>query len=752
MKKISLIAIALCFTFSVSAQKRKHSEKFEQLEYELPDPNIYRNAAGAPGPEYWQNTADYKMEIKLDDSKQTISGHEVITYTNNSPDILNYLWLQLDQNVRAKDSDSYKTQTNQMRERMNAYSMRNILEKEFDGGFKISAVKDTEGNPLNFTINRTMMVIDIPTALSTGDQFSFEIDWSYNINNRFEDGGRSGYEYFPKDGNYVYTIAQFYPRMCVYNDVDGWQNKQFLGSGEFTLPFGKFEASITVPADHVLGATGLLINREEVLTEEQLARYNEAKASDEPVMIVNQEEAEAAEKGSSEDVKTWIFEADSVRDFAFATSRKFIWDAQGVNIAGRTVMAESLYPKEGNPLWEDYSTRIVAHTLRTYSKYTFDYPYHKAISVHADRIGMEYPMICFNFGRPNEDGTYPDYIKWGMLGVIIHEVGHNFFPMIVNSDERQWTWMDEGLNTFLETLTELEWDPNFPATPSKPKNITTYMKLDQESLSPIMTNSEQVQRLGPNAYTKPATALWILRETILGRELFDRAFKEYSQRWMFKHPTPADFFRTMEDASGTDLDWFWRGWFYGVEPVDISIEKVTQYKLGDPDENVKAEEMSTEPTPVEPAVVEGGKKKKKKKGQAPTAIPTPAPAETEMVMEDPFSPTNFEMRVPPSMEDKVNEKMNFYQVNLKNVGGLVMPVILEFTFDDGSKEVMRIPVEVWRKNDGEISKVFPFEKGVSQVRLDPYQETADIDEENNVWPRKEVQSRWKKFKESQQAQ
>ncbi|MEM1137770.1 MAG: M1 family metallopeptidase, partial [Bacteroidota bacterium] len=573
------------------AQVKKHTEKFEQLEYELRDPNEYRAASGAPGYKYWQNEADYTMEIILDDEKQSISGVETITYHNNSPDVLKYLWLQLDQNVRAKDSHSYNTATNQIMHNMpsggRGTSINSVLDPTFEGGFKIASVTDEAGNELPHIINKTMMSVDMPKPLQPGESFAFKVAWSYNINDRMKIGGRSGLEYFPEDDNYLYTIAQFFPRMCVYSDYGGWQNKQFLGSGEFTLPFGDYDVKITVPADHVLGSTGKLQNPETVLTAEQIERLKKAETATEPVMIVNQKEAEKAEKKKVKETKTWHYKADKVRDFAFATSRKFIWDAMGVEIGGKNILAMSYYPKEGNPLWEEYSTRVVAQTLESYSHYTIDYPYHKAISVHTARIGMEYPMICFNFGRPDKNGKYSDRIKYGMIGVIIHEVGHNFFPMIINSDERQWTWMDEGLNTFTQYLTELDWAANnakeadYPHRRGPAKKIVPYMSMEKTMISPIMTNSEQVLNLGPNAYAKPATALNILRETVLGNELFDRAFKEYAERWAFKHPTPADFFRTMEDASGTDLDWFWRGWFYGIEHVDIAMTGIKKFKIGD---------------------------------------------------------------------------------------------------------------------------------------------------------------------------
>ena len=579
MRKLALCLLALA-TFALHAQNLNTS-KFRQLGQELPTPNVYRTASGAPGHEYYQQRADYDMSITLDDDTQRIYGEQTITYTNNSPDELRYLWVQLDQNMRAQNSTTQQIKTGGIFNQRGATAqtafnqLKNNQFYDFDGGFKLAYVKTASGANLPYTVNNTMMRVDLPSPLREGQKFSFKIKWWFNINDRMDIGGRSGYEYFEGEDNYLYTIAQFFPRMAVYNDVEGWQNKQFLGQGEFTLPFGDYKVAITVPSDHIVASTGELTNASRILSSKQRARLSKAEKSfNDPVIIVTQEEAEIAEKNKATSTKTWIFEAENVRDFAFATSRKFIWDAQAVDVGGKTTMAMSYYPKEGNPLWEQYSTRVVAHTLKVYSKFTIDYPYHKAISVHTKWIGMEYPMICFNGGRPEADGTYSEGTKYGMIGVIIHEVGHNFFPMIINSDERQWTWMDEGLNTFVQYLTEQEWDHDYPSRRGPADKIVPYMSGPKEQIVPIMTNSESILQFGNNAYGKPATALNILRETVMGRELFDYAFKEYSRRWAFKHPTPADLFRTMEDASGVDLDWFWRGWFYSTDHVDIAVKDV----------------------------------------------------------------------------------------------------------------------------------------------------------------------------------
>jgi hypothetical protein len=741
MRKLALSLLAMA-AFAVQAQN-VNTSKFRQLGQELPTPNVYRTASGAPGHEYYQQRADYDMSVTLDDETQRIYGEETITYTNNSPDELRYLWVQLDQNMRAKNSMTQQIQTGGIfNERGGAAQtafnqLKNSQFYDFDGGFKLAYVQTTSGTNLPYTVNNTMMRVDLPTPLRQGQKFSFKIKWWFNINDRMDIGGRSGYEYFEEEDNYLYTIAQFFPRMAVYNDVEGWQNKQFLGQGEFTLPFGDYKVSITVPSDHIVASTGELTNASRILTSKQRARLAKAEKSyDDPVIIVTQEEAEVAEKNKAKTTKTWLFEAEDVRDFAFATSRKFIWDAQAVDIGGKTTMAMSYYPKEGNPLWEQYSTRVVAHTLKVYSKFTIDYPYHKAISVHTKWIGMEYPMICFNGGRPEADGTYSEGTKYGMIGVIIHEVGHNFFPMIINSDERQWTWMDEGLNTFVQYLTEQEWDHDYPSRRGPADKIVPYMSGPKEQIVPIMTNSESILQFGNNAYGKPATALNILRETVMGRELFDYAFKEYSRRWAFKHPTPADLFRTMEDASGVDLDWYWRGWFYTTDHVDIAIKDVQWYQ------------MSTKNPDVEkPFEAEKDRKANAHVGRARNEVIRTMVDEVPATRDFYNSYNPFEVsaadreayesyRAGLSKEEAalLDAGYHFYGVTFENQGGLIMPLVLRFTLEDGTEEVKRIPAEVWLKNEDEFTKWFNFTQPVVQITLDPFLEMADTDRSDNYWP------------------
>jgi hypothetical protein len=746
----TVLSVAFFNAFA-QPQVNPWNDKFRQLgSDEMATPNTYRTASGAPGADYWQQQVDYKMKIRLDDDIQKIYGEETITYHNNSPDVLYYLWIQLDQNIYSKDNNTAKIEQMKISDQMQTNDLIDLY-PWFDGGFKLDKVADAAGKDLPYIVNQTMMRIDLPKPIQPGQSYSFQINWNYNINDRMRLGGRSGYEYFDTDKNYLYTIAQYFPRLVAYMDYSGWQHKQFLGSGEFTLDFGNYEVALTVPSDHIVAASGVLQNPKDVLTADQLSRYNKAKTSTEPVIICTQEEAIAREKGHEKAMKTWVFKAENVRDFAFATSRKFIWDAQSVDINGKKPMAMSFYPKEGNPLWEQYSTRIVAHTLKSYSAHTIDYPYPVAISVHAKWIGMEYPMICFNGGRPEADGTYSEGTKTGMLSVIIHEVGHNFFPMIINSDERQWTWMDEGLNTFCEYLAEKEWDREFPIRRGPARNIVDYMKGDKTKMSPIMTNSESIYQFGNNAYGKPATGLNIMRETIMGRELFDYAFKEYCRRWAFRHPTPEDFFRTMEDASAVDLDWFWRGWFYTTEHCDMNLKSVREFTINGHDPKVEKSLLKAK-ADGQPADI--SLTRDKQEGILPIVDQNPITRDKynddnpyEVTAEDEKKYEEYKKNLTPEEQKLLSETNYFYELTVENVGGLLMPVIFEFTFEDGTKQIERIPAEIWKMSEATASKVFRFGKKVTNISLDPLLETADVELNNNFWPTRNVPSQFELFKQ-----
>ena len=771
MKRISfacsLFLLASSFLFAQDIKNNptsNHGNRFEQLGTILPTPNEYRTASGAPGPKYWQQRCDYDIVAELDEPNLRLNGKETVTYYNNSPDVLTYLWIQLDENQHSSTNNSGYQNSSRMQKVMTDADLQNFggkLDKEY--GDVILKVMDAAGKNLKYTINKTMMRIDLPQALKSGQKFIFKIDWYYNIINRIKYGGRGGYEYFPEDGNHLFTMTQWYPRLCVYSDFQGWQNHQFTGTGEFALTFGNFRVQMNVPADHIVGATGECQNYQQVLTPAQFARWQKAQNVKEPLEIVTLDEAKAREKNKSSQKKTWIFKADMVRDFAWGSSRKFVWDAMPIYVEGKKVMCMSYYGKEAYPLYKKFSTKAVAHTVRTYSKFTFPFPYPVAQSIEAAN-GMEYPMICFNFGRAEKDGTYSEATKYGMLGVVIHEVGHNFFPMIVNSDERQWTWMDEGLNTFCEYLTEELWDNKFPVGRGPAYKIIDYMKLPKDQLEPIMTNSENIIQFGPNAYSKPTTGLNILRETIMGRTLFDYAFKEYARRWAFKHPTPADLFRTMEDASAEDLDWFWRGWFYGIEPCDISLDSVKWFKA-DLANNPKRVETTNKQRVAKPQLntFDDISKIRNREDKSivfavdadtslrdfywnyarGVAVVDTLPAEIRTVQ--------FEDSLDNPAKAKLAANKNFYELQFSNKGGLVMPLIIEWTFKDGTKEIDRIPAQIWRKNENKVTKVFLKDKEVSSIRLDPMRETADIDESNNVWPAIDLPSKFQLYKARQAA-
>ena len=754
--------IALTLALSTSAHAADpFDDKFRQLDELLPTPTTTRTASGAPGHAYWQQRADYKLRATLDEAKRAVTGAGTVTYHNNSPDTLHYLWVQLDQNMFRGDSDNRNISTIPSRDAWQKGGAEGVKfdairfayeSRAFDGGFKIGSVKGSDGRPLHYAINKTMMRIDLPQPLKPGAKVSFAMEWSFNIPEASVIGRRMGFERFDKeDKNDLFEVAQWFPRMAAYYDVAGWQNKQYLGDGEFTLEFGDYDVEITVPADHIVASTGELQNAGEVLTAAQRDRLKQARTAKKPVLIVTQAEAEANEKQRTGTMKTWRFKAQNVRDFAFASSRKFIWDAQGMKSGDKDVLAMSYYPKEGNPLWEQYSTQAIIHTIEQYNKYSFDYPYPVAISVNGPIGGMEYPMISFNGPRPTKDKktgeiTYSKATKYGLISVIIHEVGHNYYPMIVNSDERQWTWMDEGLNSFLQYLAENAWEENYPARRGDPSDITDYMR--SRNQTPIMTNSESVLQRGPNAYAKPATALNILRETVLGRELFDFAFKEYGRRWKFKRPTPADLFRTMEDASGTDLDWFWRGWFYTTDAVDVSVDGISEYTVSTQNPDIE-KAWRRKLRDAEPASLTEQRNK---------GMPRRVDAHPELKdfynEHDDFTVTNADRNKFSEQQDKLEDwekallssGKHLYLVDFTNVGGLVTPLVLEIQLASGKKYIERIPAEVWRYSPKKITKLIVTDEPMVGLTQDPFWETADINIDNNAWPRKLTPSRLELFK------
>jgi hypothetical protein len=722
-----------------------HGNRFEQLDYLMQDPNEYRTASGAPGPKYWQQRADYEINVDINEEANLLTGSETVTYFNNSPDILTYIWLQVDENFHHPNSDNNYDKPSSMSGRMTHQQLLQMDPKKYMDGFgvNITALTDATGKPLSYTVNQTMMRVDLPIPLKPGQKFMFKVNWNYKIPDKLTRYGRGGYEYFAEDDNNLYSIAQWFPRMAVYSDFQGWQNMQFSGGSEFALAFGNYKVNITVPEDHIVAATGECKNLPAVLTPAQLARWNQAQTATSPQEIVTLQEALDNAKEKSKGKKTWVYEAQNVRDFAFNTSRRLVWDAMAVDVQGKKVMCMSYYGKEAYPIYRKYSTKAVAHTIDVYSKFTTPYTYPVAISVEAS-IGMEYPMLAMNYGRAEKDGTYSESTKYGAIGVIIHEVGHNFFPMIVNSDERQYWWMDEGLNTFVQFLTEQEFDNNYPSRRGPAHLITDYMRLPKNMLEPIMTKGDNVSNVGSNAYAKAATGLNILRETIMGRELFDYAFKEYARRWAFKHPTPYDLFRTMEDASAVDLDWFWRGWYYGTDPVDISLDSVKWFKL-DADKNIAAMKATEFETISKIRNREGSKINfyTDRDTTLRDFYYYNRNADAKMFLDMAQQQLNAQK---DAAHYKDWEDKNLYELTFSNKGGMIMPIIVEWTFKDGSKEVDRIPVTIWRLNEEKVTKLFVKNKEVTAIKLDPMRETADINEANGMWPVKEMPSRFQLFK------
>jgi len=757
---ILILLFGISMTTTDAQKKSNHGNKFEQLGSILPSPNVYRNRDGSPGPDYWQQRADYVIDCTLDTKNQRLDGKETITYYNQSPNPLSYLWLQLDENEHSADADKHKMEPSSIREKMSEGALKSLepwrtLEQY---GHKIQKVTDASGKAMEYTINKTMMRLQLPKPLAPGEKIVFNIEWYYYLIDRMNSTswGRGGYEHFDDTDDYLYTIVQWFPRLCVYSDFEGWQNNQFTGRGEFALTFGDYKVKMTVPKDHMVGSTGVCKNLQKMLTPTQWSRWQESQTVTEPLEIVTLDEAKKMEASpKTTQTQTWEFHAENVRDFAWTASRKFVWDAMPhTNELGDKVMCMSYYGKEAYPIYSKFSTKATEHTLDVYSKYSIPYPYPVAISVEAAN-GMEYPMICFNPGRGEKDGTYEERQKLIAILVIIHEVGHNYFPMIINSDERQWAWFDEGLNSFMQFMAEQEWNNKYKHM-FVPYQIGDYMSRPGDQLEPIMTNTENIIDYGSNAYDKPAAALNILRETIMGRELFDYAFKEYCRRWAFKHPTPADFFRTMEDASGIDLDWFWRGWFYSIDHVDISLDSIKWYKVDL--ENNPEEKESTREQKAEKPFEHISKIRNREQG-------IEFANETDTTLVDFY--TNYE---PWNTEDSIttyttilyaetfteDEKKemygpnNYYELSFSNKGGLVMPVILEWEYEDGTKEMERIPVEIWRKNENNFTKVFVKDKVVKGIVVDPYRETADADLENNNWPVKEVPTRFQVYKKHKQ--
>lgn len=730
----------LFLSMGLSAQNKTapYSGKFEAIDRLLDPPSPYRTASGAPGAEYWQQKADYQIKASIDENTNVLTGTETITYYNNSPDQLKLLWIQLEQNVNRKGNEEFNYMLGGIKDSISSRNVQFLVRPDnFPAGTEILSIKDAQGKSLPYLINNTMMRVDLPQPLLPGEKITFTIEWKNYITDRSKFRlSREGYEYFPKDDNKIFLLGHWFPRMAVYNDTEGWQNKQFQRLGEFALEFGDYAVEITVPADHIVAGTGTLVNEQEVLTSEQQRRLAAARENTADLtMIITPEEALTNEKDKAKGTKTWKFKAENVRDVAFASSRKFIWDAMAVKLATNTVLAMSYYPNEGLPVWTEESTKAVKNALEVYSEATFDYPYPVAISVNTSNIGMEFPMISFNGGRP-VNGQISDGARRGMTGTIVHEVGHNWFPMIVSSDERKWMWMDEGLNTFLHQRTIAERYPGWKST--TPSDIVPFMSGDPTILRPIMTNSDNdlLNQMGANFYQKPTVGLQMLRETIIGPELFDRAFKEYANRWKYKHPNPSDLFRTMEDQTAVDLDWFWKGWFFTTEVLDISLSKVDWYVVKETETVIENKSKKGKDVRISGANTTGSTNDFSQGPQPITMMPT--------------SDGSYGQFLSRIDENAIREQLqgkHLYDLTFENEGGLVLPIIIYWTYTDGTIEREVLPADVWRHNESKVVKTFLKDKEVSSIQIDPMKELPDVNRVNNTFPRSADHSRFDQFKE-----
>jgi len=603
LKKYIYIALASClFQHQAQAQVQStsiynYTEAFDPIFY-TKNGSPYRSASGKPGHAYWQNRADYTIKVSLDDQKDLVSGQVTLSYTNNSPDELNYLWFQLDQNLFHEDSRGQAI----LPLEQSRYGSPN---SDFKGGYNLSSIQLADGRKATYEIIDSRMRVELPTPLAAGGStVSLKIDYSYTIPEFGAD--RTGI--LPSKNGKVYTVAQWYPRLCVYDDILGWNTEPYTGPGEFYLEYGDFNIEITAPANHIVVAGGELLNPEEVWTSQQLERYKQASKSDKTVVIRSAQEVTAANSRPNKTQLTWKFKLNQARDFAWASSSAFILDGAKINNpSGKTALALSAYPVEssGANAW-DRSTEFTKSSIEYYSKKWFEYPYPVAVNVASNVGGMEYPGISFCGHKAKAAGLW---------GVTDHEFGHNWFPMIVGSNERLHGWMDEGFNSFINELsTEVFNKGEFRKNIGNRNSMAA--AFSNPTLEPIMSTPQNMRErnIGILVYYKPAVGLRLLRDEIIGAERFDRAFRTYIANWAYKHPTPDDFFRTIENETGENLAWFWRGWFKNNWALDQAITNVTYDKL-DPKNGaiITVENLQKMPMPVVvEATTESGQKIRKK--------------------------------------------------------------------------------------------------------------------------------------------
>ena len=644
MRKLLLYCFILALGSNLTAwgqsEPKNNQELFNEFTYR--QGSTYRTASGKPGPEYWQNAANYILEARLDDSKHTLSGNVTITYTNNSPEELDFVWLHLEQNRFKPDSRGTLTTPIQG----NRYS------GDVEGGYTITNVKSqltkrgssSSGRHL-ISDTRMQVFLDEPIP-AKGGQAVISMDFEFKIPEKGMD--RMG-RLDVNDGT-IYALAQWYPKVAVFDDVTGWNIEPYLGAGEFYLGYGDFEYKVTVPFDHIVVGSGELLNPRDVLTKEQQDRMSLAAKSDTTVYIVKPDELNDPTKTrpKQEGTLTWHFRIKNSRDVAFASSKAFIWDAAKIDLpSGKTAMAQSAYPAEsdGQGAW-GRSTEYSKASIEHYSNRWYEYPYPVAVNVAADIGGMEYPGL--NFCSYKSKGA-------ALWNVTDHEFGHNWFPMIVGTNERRYAWMDEGFNTFINHYSGLEFnDGEYGSTLNQTRRYISWFNNPNREGIDTYPDVANTSNLGMVAYMKPAIGLIMLREYILDHERFDNAFKSYIETWAYKHPQPNDFFNLMENVAGENLNWFWKGWFYGTENIDLAIENVVPY---------------------------GGNK----------------------------------------------------VIILSNKGGIPMPVLMEITYTDDSKERIKLPVEIWQRGD-QWNHLLRTNKEVKKVEIDPDKVLPDVNISNDSWP------------------
>lgn len=714
--------LMLPLAIAVSAVAHAEATPFSPLGSLVDPPSATRGADGRPTSTYWQQHIAYDIDATLDVERRVINAQAELRYTNNAPQALDAIWFEISPEATTKDAIAHRSATINV-DSASVRDLRGLREQEErGGGLVVSSVADSEDRPLAFEARGTQLRVALPRPLASGQTVRIKLAWRVALVDLDRKGGRTGYMLL-SSGDPIFHIAQWYPQPVAFTDYGGWRNVPFVDHGEFAPELGDYNVSLTLPAGQLVAATGVLTNEADVLTgveRTRLARLRQGKVTE----IVTA--AEAATKRRSSETRTWRFAARNVRDFALAASLRYRWDA---TLAGTSaVRAMTFYPSEASALWRPLALPAIGHALDVYGRMTFDYPYPVVQAAFGPNDGMEHTMLAFSRYPPDgPNGTYSRERKRDFLWVLTHEVGHNWFPLIVNSDERAWTWMDEGLTSYLETLATLEWSGDYTTRPNLPAMLGA--EREATGRQPPMTPANAVVDLFPTQYHRPAAALQVLRELVLGRETFDRAFRAYARAWMFKRPTPGDFFRTINQESGADLDWFWRAWFFSTDHVDLSLERVAALRLvAVPADAIPAPADATPPANL-------------------TVLRNAAEGRRLMVEQVPRLADAYD-RIPertlagatPSAHavvdvqrtlDALGQGGVFYELDIRNRGGVVSPVPIRIDYRDGTSERYVVPVELWFGDTKRAQHILWRAKSIRSVTLDPDAATGDVDRGNN---------------------